>query len=246
MPGYTVVIPARYDSRRLPGKPLLDIAGKPMLQWVWEVACSSGASEVLVATDDERISKVATAFGARVKMTSGSHKSGTDRVAEVVADMDDEQVVVNMQGDEPLLPPELLDKVAISLVTRPQAHIVTLAENFAATEQRDDSAAVKVVLAADGRALYFSRAAVPWSAAGDSTVPCLRHIGVYAYRAAFLRQFVKLPQVPLEQYESLEQLRALCHGYYIYVETSSQNHGRGVDTETDLQRVRGIFEKQQQ
>ena len=241
MPDYTVVIPARHASQRLPGKPLLDVAGKPMLQWVWEAACASAAREVLIATDDDRVAEAAAAFGAAVRITSDKHGSGTDRVAEVASGLDDDHIVVNVQGDEPLLPPALVDQVASALAAAERADMATLAERFGDGESRSDSAAVKVVCAADGRALYFSRAPVPWSSADDSAVPCLRHIGIYAYRASFLRRFVQLPPPPLERHERLEQLRALYHGFHVHVAVAAQKAGIGVDTEADLQRVRAIL-----
>ena len=239
---YTVVIPARYASERLPGKPLLDIAGKSMLQWVWEAACKSSAKAVLIATDDERVSKAACAFGAKVRMTAASHQSGSDRIAEVVAGMDDDHIIVNMQGDEPLLPPVLLDQVAAALAARGEVDMATIAEQFAEGDSPTDTAAVKVVCAADGRALYFSRAPLPWPAGDDDSVTCLRHVGVYAYRVSFLRRFVGMPPAPMEISEHLEQLRALYHGCHVHVEIACQAAGHGVDTENDLARVQAIIE----
>lgn len=242
MVDYTVVIPARYASERLPGKLLLDIAGKSMLQRVWEAACKSSAREVVIATDGDNIAKAARAFGAKVQMTAASHKSGSDRIAEAVVGMDDDHIIVNMQGDEPLLPPVLLDQAAAALAARPGVDMATIAEQFAVDDSPVDIAAVKVVCAADGKALYFSRAPLPWPAGEDGSVPCLRHVGVYAYRVSFLRRFVGMPPAPMEISERLEQLRALYHGCQVHVELACQAAGHGVDTESDLARVRALVE----
>ena len=194
---YTVVIPARYGSTRLPGKPLLDIAGKPMVQRVWEQARLSSAREVVIATDDERILEVAQGFGARACMTSPHHPSGTDRLHEVAAYFGwaDEQIVVNVQGDEPMIPPTVIDQVAHNLATHTQAGIATLCEGITDIAELVDPNAVKVVFDNSGMALYFSRATIPWPReqfkAGQNTMPTqgdwYRHIGIYAYRTAFLR-----------------------------------------------------------
>jgi 3-deoxy-manno-octulosonate cytidylyltransferase (CMP-KDO synthetase) len=248
---YTVVIPARYGSTRLPGKPLLDIGGKPMVQRVWEQAKASGAAEVLIATDDERIRAAAELFGARVCMTLADHPSGTDRLQQVAADSgwDDEHIVVNVQGDEPLIPPAVIDQVAANLAANREAGIATLREELSSIEELVNPNAVKVVTDARGMALYFSRATVPWPrdafAEDTTTMPVsgewFRHIGIYAYRCAFLHQYVSWPPAPLETLECLEQLRALYNGVRIHVATARQPVPGGVDTEADLEAVRRHF-----
>ncbi len=245
---FKVVIPARYASERLRAKPLLDIAGRPMLQWVYDNACSSGASEVIIATDDDRIAAAARAFGADVHMTSRNHRSGTDRIAQVVQERSDgpRQIVVNLQGDEPLLPAKLISQVAGLLRRESKSEVATLCEPIATARELFDPAVVKVVLDARGRALYFSRAPIPWHRQGFSTEPrsmpssprYFRHIGIYAYRVAYLAEFVTRPVSPLEAAESLEQLRALHYGAIIAVAEASVPSGPGVDTEDDVERVR--------
>lgn len=248
---YTVVIPARYGSTRLPGKPLLDIAGKPMVQRVWEQARRSAAREVVIATDDERIMAVAEGFGAKVCMTSPDHPSGTDRLHEVAAyfGWGDEQIVVNVQGDEPMIPPAVIDQVARNLATHTQAGIATLCEGIVDIAELLDPNAVKVVCDRRGMALYFSRAAIPWPRehfrAGRDAMPTQgnwhRHIGIYAYRTAFLHQYVTWQPAPLEQLEQLEQLRALYNGVDIHVATAAEPVPPGVDTQADLDAVRARF-----
>ncbi len=248
---YTVVIPARYGSTRLPGKPLLDIAGKPMVQRVWEQARRSAAREVVIATDDERIMAVAEGFGAKVCMTSPDHPSGTDRLHEVAAyfGWGDEQIVVNVQGDEPMIPPGVIDQVARNLATHTQAGIATLCEGIVDIAELLDPNAVKVVCDRRGMALYFSRAAIPWPRehfrAGRDAMPAQgnwqRHIGIYAYRTAFLHQYVTWQPAPLEQLEQLEQLRALYNGVGIHVATAAEPVPPGVDTQADLDAVRARF-----
>ncbi len=248
---YKVVIPARYGSTRLAGKPLLDIAGKPMVQRVWEQACKSSAGEVVIATDDERIRSEAVKFGARVCMTSPDHPSGTDRLQQVAVESgwDDQHIVVNVQGDEPLIPPAVIDQVAANLANNPQAGIATLREEISSAADLVDPNAVKVVCDLRGMALYFSRATVPWPrdafAADRSAMPAsgnwFRHIGIYAYRCAFLHQYVNWPPAPLETVECLEQLRALYNGVDIHVATASEPVPGGVDTEADLEAVRAHF-----
>jgi len=247
---YTVVIPARYGSTRLPGKPLLDIHGKPMVQRVWEQAKQSGAERVVVATDDERILEVACAFGAQALMTSAGHPSGTDRLQQVVAELElpDEHIVVNVQGDEPLIPAEVIDQVATNLGSHPAAGIATLREEIATLEDLQNPNIVKVVSNIHGMALYFSRAPVPYPRDAflrDSQVmpaegTWYRHIGIYAYRTRFLHQFVSWSPAPQEQLESLEQLRALHNGVSIHVETACRPVPGGVDTQADLDAVRRI------
>lgn len=245
---FKVVIPARYASTRLPGKPLRLLAGKTMLEHVYRLALQSGAEEVIVATDDERIEQAATGFGADVCMTSAAHATGTDRLAEVAAarDWEPTTVIVNVQGDEPLLPPALVEEVADDLARHAEASIATLATPIARKEDIFDPNQVKVVCDAHGFALYFSRAPMPWARdrfsgeeAGDlpSGVPYLRHIGLYAYRAAYLSHYSSLTPSPLEEAEALEQLRALWHGAQIHVIATPHAPEPGVDTEEDLARV---------
>ncbi|MEH6582844.1 MAG: 3-deoxy-manno-octulosonate cytidylyltransferase [Halioglobus sp.] len=251
---FTVVIPARYGSSRLPGKPLLDIAGKPMIQRVWEQASRSSAADVVIATDDQRIMDAAEAFGARACMTSSDHPSGTDRLQQVVSDLQlaPDHIVVNVQGDEPLIPPAVIDQVASNLEHNTNAGIATLCEAITDLEELLNPNAVKVVSGADGLALYFSRAAIPWPrdhfAVPAVTMPAagcwFRHIGIYAYRTAFLHQFVGWPPAPLEEVEQLEQLRALYHGVGIHVAQVDQEIPAGVDTEQDLNVVRARFDQE--
>ncbi|WP_206046861.1 3-deoxy-manno-octulosonate cytidylyltransferase [Mangrovimicrobium sediminis] len=244
---FAVVIPARYASTRLPGKPLLDIAGKPMIQRVWEQARATGAEQVIVATDDARIEEACRTFGAAVCMTDPAHPSGTDRLQEVAAKQGwgDDQIVVNVQGDEPLLPPALVAQVAGNLAAHPAAAIATLCEPIAGREELVNPNAVKVVFDVNGMALYFSRATVPWPrdafAAGGEGMPAgqwFRHIGIYAYRVGFLHRFVGWSPAPLEQLEQLEQLRALYRGERIHVAPACEHVPPGVDTQADLDAVR--------
>ena len=250
---YTVVIPARYASTRLPGKPLMDIVGKPMIQRVWEQANESTAERVVVATDDERIAEVAQGFGAEVSMTSPDHPSGTDRLQQVAADLGlaDDHVVVNVQGDEPLIPPAVIDQVAANLASNPNAGIATLCEPIAVVDDLLNPNIVKVVTDQSGRALYFSRAPIPWPReAFAQTRDALpndgawhRHIGIYAYRTSFLHDFVRWEPAPLEQLEQLEQLRAMSHGVPIHVEPAVADVPGGVDTQEDLNRLRRLLEE---
>ena len=252
MSGYHVVIPARYASTRLPGKPLATLAGRPMIQHVHERAASGDAASVVVATDDARIADACRAFGAEVCLTRPDHPSGTDRIAEVIAHQGwpDDAIVVNLQGDEPLMPPRLLDQVAADLAAYPQASMATLATPLDDGGQVQDENVVKVVLDRAGFALYFSRAAIPWRRGsfvpGGTPEPgwetgMLRHIGLYAYRAGFVREFVGLAPAPLEQIESLEQLRALWHGRRIHVSLATEPPPAGVDTPEDLARVEALL-----
>ncbi|MGC4027676.1 MAG: 3-deoxy-manno-octulosonate cytidylyltransferase [Steroidobacteraceae bacterium] len=244
---FRVVIPTRYASARLPGKPLLKIAGRPMLQWVYERAVASGAAEIVIATDDERIAQAARGFGARVVMTSPMHQSGTDRIAEVAhqAEWKDEDIVVNLQGDEPMMPPALLDQVAGVLESHADAHIATLAARIMQLAALLDPNVVKVVADPQGRALYFSRAPIPWSrdtapagiASQRDYTGARRHIGLYAYRVAALHQLQRTPPSLLEQIEKLEQLRALENGMQIRVAEAVAAPGPDVNTAEDLARV---------
>ena len=248
---FRVVIPARHASTRLAGKALLPIAGKPMLQWVYERARSAGAQEVLIATDDERIVHAARGFGAVAVLTSAAHASGTDRIAEVAAARGwaAQEVVVNLQGDEPLMPPALIAQVAGLLGTQPQAHIATLAAAIASAAELLDPNVVKVVTDAAGRALYFSRAPIPWNrdsaAAGPASQSdfggARRHIGLYAYRVGALLRLAQLPIGELESREKLEQLRALEHGLVICVADARERPGQDVNTPADLERVAALL-----
>lgn len=248
---FKVVIPARYASTRLPGKPLLEVAGKPLVRYAWERARASAAEEVVVATDDGRIAEACVAFGADVALTRGDHLSGSDRIAEVVAarGWPEDTLVVNLQGDEPTMPPTLIDQVARGLALHPTANMATLAYPIDDAEALFDPHVVKVVLDAEGFALYFSRAPIPWHRdellGGRHALPrqgtYLRHIGLYAYRAGFLARFVAWPPAPLELAESLEQLRVLWHGERIHVGVAAEAPGPGVDTSSDLARVTALF-----
>jgi 3-deoxy-manno-octulosonate cytidylyltransferase (CMP-KDO synthetase) len=248
---FRAVIPARYASTRLPGKPLAEIAGRPMVQHVHERVAASGASEVIVATDDARVAEACARFGAEVQMTSTSHASGTDRLAEVAArrGWSASDVVVNVQGDEPLLPPSLVRQVAALLNADPGADLATLCTPIGSLEEFLDPAVVKVVRRADARALYFSRAPIPWhrddASGGLSTQAnfggAWRHLGLYAYRVAALQRLAGAPPAPLEQAEKLEQLRALHLGMAISVGEALERPGPGVDTPEDLARVRRML-----
>lgn len=249
---FYVVIPARFASTRLPGKPLLDINGKPMLQHVYERALQSGAKQVVVATDDARIESVAQGFGAQVCMTSAEHQSGTDRLQEVAQQLQlpPDSILVNVQGDEPLIPPAVIDQVAANLAAHPEASVATLYEPITSVEDFRNPNIVKTVADQRGMALYFSRAPIPWprdlfaqegSAALPENFPARRHIGIYAYRAALLDRFVNWPQAKLEQIEALEQLRVLAQGENIHLAAACAEVPGGVDTDADLERVRALF-----
>ena len=250
MSGFSVIIPARYGSSRLPGKPLLDLGGKTVLQRVYEQATKSDAKEVIIATDDERISQVAGGFADQVIMTSSEHESGTDRLQEVVKKiaLADDSIVVNVQGDEPLIPPAVINQVAANLADA-DASIATLCEPIHDEATAFNPNAVKVVFDKHGMALYFSRAPIPWnretfSARGGSLPPLMklyRHIGIYAYRVSFLHDFVTWGPCPLEQTECLEQLRAMWHGHRIHVEQALETPPTGIDTAEDLEKVRGLI-----
>jgi 3-deoxy-manno-octulosonate cytidylyltransferase (CMP-KDO synthetase) len=243
---FHVVIPARYAASRLPGKPLLPIAGRPLIQWVWERARASGAASVILATDDERIRTAAQNFGAECMMTAPQHASGTDRIAEVVRlrALAGEDIVVNLQGDEPLMPPAVIAALAAALAERPATDIATAVAPIVSLTQFLDPACVKALRALDGRALYFSRAPVPWprehAADGRPTAfgGAWRHIGIYAYRVRSLLEFAAWPPSALEVVEKLEQLRALEHGMSIHLVALSEAPAAGVDTPEDLARVR--------
>jgi len=249
---FKVVIPARFASTRLPGKPLLDIGGRPMVVHVVERAMESGAGEVWVATDHDGIADAVRAHGFQVCMTSPDHASGTDRIAEVVGQRgwSDETIVVNVQGDEPLIAPSLIRSVAQQLHDRPQAAIATACHAIHDRAEMLNPHVVKVVADAQGYALYFSRAPIPWArdAWANSSptslpdgLPAYRHIGIYAYRASFLNIYHRLQPAAIEQFEALEQLRALWHGYRIGVAIAEDAPAAGVDTEEDLERVRRMI-----
>jgi 3-deoxy-manno-octulosonate cytidylyltransferase (CMP-KDO synthetase) len=248
---FRVVIPARYASTRLPGKPLADIAGKPMVVRVVEAAQRSGAAEVIVATDDRRVFEAVAAQGHLAVMTRVDHVSGTDRLAEVAVLLGwaDDEIVVNVQGDEPLIDPALVTNVAQALRDDREAAIATAAHAITAIDDFLNPNVVKVVTTANHRALYFSRAPIPWHRDGLATqrdvLPAelqpLRHIGLYAYRVSFLKQYGQLAPAPVEQWESLEQLRAMWHGFHIRVIECADAPYAGVDTPEDLARVRAHF-----
>ncbi len=249
--GFKVVIPARFGSSRLPGKPLLDIAGRPMVAHVVERACQSGAEEVLIATDDERIAAAVQGMGAEVVMTSANHPSGTDRLQEVAQKKGwlDDTIIVNVQGDEPLIPPAVINQVARNIEASSAAGIATLAETLTSVEQLFNPNIVKLVRDVNDFALYFSRAPMPWARdafAKDKTVlPALdvyfRHLGIYAYRVGFLHAYVGWPPAVIEQVEALEQLRALYNGVKIHVGVAEVEIPQGVDTAEDLERIRALF-----
>jgi len=249
MSNTVLVIPARYASTRLPGKPLRLIAGKPMIQHVFErgkaAADAVGFDQIIIATDDARIQTCCETFGARVCMTSKSHETGSDRLAEVVTQNGwaDDTIVVNLQGDEPLTPISSLEQVAQNLAQNPQASIATLATPINTEASYHDPNVVKVVTDKQGMALYFSRASIPLQREGELPIKdvALRHIGIYAYRAAYLKQFAQMEPSPLEQLEKLEQLRAMWHGAKIHVALANDVPGHGVDTEEDLIAVEKIL-----
>jgi 3-deoxy-manno-octulosonate cytidylyltransferase (CMP-KDO synthetase) len=243
--GFIAVIPSRYASTRLPGKPLKDIAGKPMIEWVYRQTLQSGAGQVIVATDDERIAAACRGFDARVEMTSTEHASGTDRIAELARrfEWDDHQIVVNVQGDEPLISPVCIAQVARLLAWRPQAALATLVTPLEAEAEFRDPNFVKVVTDKDGWALYFSRAPIPWPR--DGGVPAgMRHIGLYAYRCDALRAISEAAPCALEEIERLEQLRALWLGLRIIVGKAAEPPAPAVDTEEDLAKIRRYLERE--
>ncbi|MBQ0799408.1 MAG: 3-deoxy-manno-octulosonate cytidylyltransferase [Porticoccaceae bacterium] len=252
---YSCVIPARFASTRLPGKPLRDMAGQTMIERVYRAASNSAAERVIVATDDERIAEVVRAFGGEVVMTSTEHRSGTDRLAEVaeLCGFNDDDVLVNVQGDEPLMPASVIEQVAANLVEHPDCGVATLCEAIQSYADFTDPNIVKVVADTQGHALYFSRAPIPWPrdamSVGEATLvsssvfpsptfpPPMRHIGLYAYRVQALRAFTQLSVATLEAAEALEQLRFLANGVPVHVAAACAEVPGGVDTEADLQRV---------
>lgn len=247
---FTVLVPARLASTRLPNKPLADIAGLPMIVRVAQRAALSSAAAVVVAADHAEIVAACTAHGVRAVLTRTDHATGSDRLAEACAllSLDGDDMVVNVQGDEPLIDPALVDACASLLSQRTDCVMSTAAHAIDSSADVDNPNVVKVVLDAAGRALYFSRAPIPWwrdgRASGSTALPSpspLRHVGLYAYRAGFLRRFPQLEPAPLERIESLEQLRVLWHGERIAVHVGAHAPGPGVDTPEDLARVRALF-----
>jgi 3-deoxy-manno-octulosonate cytidylyltransferase (CMP-KDO synthetase) len=253
---FGVIIPARYASKRLPGKPLIDLAGKPMVVRVLELAAQAGAAFAMVATDDERIVEAVTAAGGEAMITDPEHETGTDRLAEVARrlHLEPDLVVVNLQGDEPALPPELIQRVADALHNDPEASMATLATPLRQRSELFDPNVVKVALNQAGRAMYFSRAPIPWlrddfadAAARDATTSLpddtfLRHIGLYAYRVSTLLSLSQIRPAAVEQAESLEQLRALWLGLQIQVAIVPELPAASVDTPGDVTRVKKLFE----
>ena len=243
---FNVVIPARYASERLPGKPVALIAGKPMIQHVWQRALDSGAKEVIIATDDDRIADTAESFGATACMTAPDHASGTDRIAEVadLCDWADDTVVVNVQGDEPLMPAAVIGECAV-LLEDESVDIGTLASPLLSDEDFADENVVKVIRDRQSRAIYFSRAMIPFSRSGDTNAlareTALHHHGIYAYRCGVLRQIVATEPSALERCERLEQLRAMHLGLTIHVAVPSSRPGPGVDTPADLRAVEELL-----
>lgn len=250
-PPFDVIIPARFGSSRLPGKPLADINGLPMIEHVYRRACKSNAERVLVATDDERVATVVRAFGGRVCMTAADHASGTDRLQEVAAELKlaDDRIVVNVQGDEPLIPPAVIDQLAANLAAHPNSGVATLAEPIDSLADFCNPNVVKVVADGAGCAHYFSRAPIPWPRDAFANNPKQwpvalkprRHIGLYAYRVALLNRFVHWPVAPMEHFEALEQLRFLHHGETIQIADALAPVPGGVDTQEDLARLRGML-----
>lgn len=243
---FYVVIPARYASTRLAGKPLISFVGKPMIQYVVLAAQKSGAEKVIVATDDQRIFEAVKAFGGEACMTRADHESGTDRLHEVASHYgwDDDQIIVNVQGDEPLIPPSVIDQVAHNLAQAKTASAATLCWPIDTAEQMFDPNAVKVISDNSGLALYFSRAPIAWHRDSFATetpdmsaAGAMRHIGIYAYRVGLLHQFIQWPMAQLEQIEKLEQLRILANGERIHVQQACEQVPAGVDTQDDADRV---------
>jgi len=244
-----LVVPSRFSSTRLPGKPLRLIAGKPMIQHVFERAKQAvtelNFDEIIIATDDERIKKTCESLGATVCMTSSEHETGSDRLAEVVTlkNWSDDTIIVNLQGDEPLTPTLILKQVAKNLANNPDASIATLATPLKSKHEYNDLNVVKVVRDQNGMALYFSRAPIPFQRDDEVSIDkfALRHIGIYAYRAGYLREFASMNPCEIEKLEKLEQLRAMWHGTKIHVDIAQELPGHGVDTEDDLRLVEKIL-----
>ncbi len=247
IPDFIAVIPARYDSTRLQGKPLAEIGGAPLIQYVYEAAVQSRATKVLIATDDERIEKAAGKFTENIIITSNLHRSGTDRVAQAAAlsGLQDKDMIVNVQGDAFNLPPALINQVAENLQKNKPAAMATLCERIQTREEIHNPDLVKVIFDAQGHALLFSRSPIPWQETiNDHTVPAPahKHIGLYAYRYGFLKTYTHLPRCALEETERLEQLRALYHGYKIHVAPALEKTGIEINTADDLERARALFD----
>ena len=250
---FTIIIPTRFYSSRLPGKPLLDIAGKPMIQHVYERATESQARRIIIATDDERIAQTARNLGAEVCLTLSQHHSGTDRIQEAATTLGlkANEIVVNVQGDEPLLPAVLINQVVKNLALHPRASAATLCEKITNSQQIFDPNVVKVTINNEGEALYFSRAPIPWSHDHFNQTPPTRpnspdffkHVGIYAYRVSLLNEFISWQPSTLETTESLEQLRLLSSGHRIHVEKALQSVPCSVDTQEDLNTMRSLLIK---
>jgi 3-deoxy-manno-octulosonate cytidylyltransferase (CMP-KDO synthetase) len=249
LPGFKIIIPARYASTRFPGKPLVEIAGKTMLQHTWECARKSSASEIIIATDDDRIYAIARQFGAEVCMTDAGHPTGTDRLGEVCRKYSwhDDDIVVNLQGDEPLTPNSILQQVAMNLAIHTQAGMATLSTPILTVIDVLNPNVVKVVTDKSGFALYFSRAPIPWDRDSGAVISeqqasvYQRHLGIYAYRVGFLRNYGQLKSCVLEQLEKLEQLRALYNGVAIHVDIAHELPGPGIDTPEDMEKLRTLL-----
>lgn len=253
---FHIIIPARYASTRLPGKPLRQLAGKAILQHVYEQANKSLAKSVIIATDDDRIKQAAEQFGAEVCMTSAEHVSGTERLAEVIdiKGFAEDDIILNLQGDEPMMPPACLDQVARLLLEHTDCKMASLCEPVTSAEDLFDPNVVKVVLDKNRHAMYFSRAPLPWHREAfsdnakvlpDAEGLYYRHIGLYAYRAGFIKTYLTLAASPVEKAESLEQLRVLWHGEKIAMDIAKQSPGPGIDTEDDLQKVAAMIFRQE-
>lgn len=243
-----VVIPARLKSTRLPGKMLADIAGKPMIQRVYEQVSKTKFKSIIIATDSQEIKDVAEGFGAKVILTRDDHESGTDRIAEAVTSLgfDDEDIVVNVQGDEPLIPVENIEQAAQLLIDKPEAVVSTLCERIIEAEDIYNPNNVKVVFDKNNYALYFSRASIPFERGYSENQEVnisefFRHIGIYTYRVGFLKHYAELTVSPIEKYEALEQLRVLYNGYKIAVDQALKPTPAGVDTQQDLEKIRRLF-----
>lgn len=249
LPDFKIIIPARYASTRFPGKPLADLAGKPMLQHAWECANKTQASEIIIATDDNRIREAAEQFGAQVCITDANHPTGTDRLGEVCKKYhwQDDDIVVNLQGDEPLTPACILQQVANNLARYAKAGMATLSTPIQSVSDVFNPNVVKVVTDKNGFALYFSRAPIPWNRDSGSAISdqharqYQRHLGIYAYRVGFLRSYGLMKPCHLEQAEKLEQLRALYNGVAIHVDVACELPGPGIDTPEDLIRIRELL-----
>jgi len=252
MSDYKIVIPARYASSRLPGKPLIELAGKTMIQHVYERAVETGVKDIVIATDNDRIRREAESFGAEVVMTSPEHENGTERIAEVAAikGWDDDVVIVNLQGDEPLIPQQLIEMTAASLINYPQAGMSSVCTPLEDDQDAFDPNVVKVVLDKDQFAMYFSRASIPWDRDGykdgsdkmTTKMPLYRHIGMYGYRVSFLRQYHSMESCALETTEALEQLRALWYGVKIHMSIIDEPPGHGIDTAEVVERVEPLLQ----